>query len=208
MLETIIPWDLSLSTQLLSGDGSGGATTAHKLVELLELGGEHVLVRGTRLFAAADHTRDGCLHGTEVLTLANAIAADVRANECTPPDALIVATRQDICDEAVVDVWAQFSAMCLERLHDVSLLRLLVPRSSSASAARGRRHQRHDATVREIAGAAASHARGGAAAQQQAAKQALEDAIAEEHSRVKHAFAKRGPLRLLPFLDAFVHLTN
>ena len=113
LLESVVPWDLSVPSALLAG-GDGALLTEQALLELLRRGGEDGLMRGARVFAACDRDRDGGLMGAELLAAAEAVGDDLRAREATLPPGVDVAA-VDRLDAATALAWARFSAECLER---------------------------------------------------------------------------------------------
>ena len=207
-LETIVPWDLT-SSSMLFAHGEFRRQAENILLDLLGRGGEAGLTRGAKLFAKCDLDRDGGLNGEEVLAMTAALQEDVGGREAiTPPSVNF----NDI-DQATTAALERFREDGVDRLHELSLLRLLVPPPQARSKAST------TFTVRSVAAAAASRARGGAAGRELAARQAVEEELLADRQRVRAACGgvvvvgssssgSIGPLPLLTFLDAFLTLTT
>ena len=193
LLENHVSWDLSLSTALFHHDEAPeeARRVAMALLGLHEQAGD-ALMRGAKLFAACDDDRAGGLSGPEVLAAAVAIRDNVQANEATWPEGV----DPDQLDAATAAALSRFHEECLEHLHEISLLRMLVP---PADASWG---------VRAIAANASLRARGGEEGQRAAAAEAIEDALAAEISRVTWTVGDSNPLSLLPFLKTFGHVVH
>ena len=212
LLESLVPWELSLSAELLlpAEDASHAdrvGLTEQTLLELVDRGGEAAISRGATIFAACDRGRDGGLDSVELFLAIEAISEDVRACEALPPEEIKERALEEL-DAATATAWAHHSEDCLELLHEISLLRLLVPPPVSARGRLARQQGQASGSVRAISAAAAARARGGAAGRQEAAAQAIEDALAAERSRVRQTVSERGDVRLLPFLQRFVGLVS
>ena len=190
LLETHVPWDLTLSSALLRDEAQ---LIAEELIALCErCGGEENLVRGAQLFARCDHDHAGGLTGPELLTAAAVVSEEIFSREGAPPDDVDLAR----LDEATAFALVHLREECLEHLHEISLLQLLAPPPYQV---RG---------VRAIAASAVAGARGGDEARREVAAQAIDDAVAAERSRVKSAIGVTRPVRLLPFLHCFASLTE
>ena len=196
------------SSSMLFAHGDFRRQAENILLDLLGRGGEAALTRGAKLFAKCDLDRDGGLNGEEVLAMTAALQEDVGGREAiTPPSVNF----NDI-DQATTAALEQFREDGVDRLHELSLLRLLVPPPQARSKAST------TFTVRSVAAAAASRARGGAAGRELAARQAVEEELLADRQRVRAACGgvvvvgsssgSIGPLPLLTFLDAFLTLTT
>lgn len=185
-LQAAVPWAiLSLGRVVEEHD---------TVLALYDRGHEAGIERAARLFAACDAgSRDGKLVGDELLAAMDRVREDVMAAEASLPAEVSLSLE----DPSTAREWAKFQALCDERLHEISLLRLFVPLPAFGQCA---------PTVAGLAAAAASRARGGEAAQAAAAAAAIEDAIVEERVRAQAMAARMDGVTVLPFVRLFFDL--
>lgn len=163
-----------------------GRAEQETLLTLCEHGGLPSIERAAKLFAACDTDRDGVLLDAELFTAVSALRQEMEANEAALPDGAPDAPATDY-----------YRDVCEERLHEISLLRLLVPDASLSTM-----------TVTAMATAAAGQARGSAAVRRQAAAAFMADALVAERNRAQAAAAHAGGVQLLPFLGSFLRLAS
>ena len=193
LLEEIVPWDLTLGECVLTCKDDG--FTKHKLLQLQHQFGEAALTRFARLFSRCDHDRDAVLKSEEIFAAVSALQVEFRGHEAALPSSIATA------DSHTLGAMHNFNQLCDERLHEFTLLRLLSP-PARPSVGRARREQGREDGVMDVAAAAIAAARGGRAAQQEAAVQAVQDAVAAERARIE-AESNSGAdgLGLTQFLD-------
>lgn len=206
LLESIVPWDTELTEGIRSPDRDKQASTVEYLLSLHSRGGDTGLERWSKTFARADEDHDGRLNGREVITAAAAVRDDLKSREgALPPIVTSIALPSNALSAATSD----FEELCAERLHAFTLLRLICPPEHALQGqARGFGRRNGSPSVLTIAAAAAASARGGPEDRQQAARQAVDDALSAEHVRVGQTVAQTGGVRLCPFLDAVLDLSK
>ena len=169
-----------------------GAAEQMVLLSLYDRGGEAGIERAARLFATCDVDNDGMLRGAEVLQAARAIRDSALSTEATIPDDVTLE------DPVTRIAWERFRELCDDRLHEITLLRKLVPLPL--------RLAQQTPNVTAIAAGAAVMTQGGETARAVAATEALMEALGSERARVLAATDGQGGLKLLPFMSTFINL--
>ena len=197
LLESIVPWDLSLAEGVL--DPEQRAISAAQLLNLQKSFGDEGLARVTQIFAASDVDRDGRLNAREIFAAASALRADLQEHEAAMPPGVAES------DAQTRQAAQCYRELCDERLHEFSLLRLLCPPPrQGAPGVRAHSRPRDGSNyngVMQIAASAAARAKGGGAAKREAAAQAVADALSGEHARVEAVVDETGGVRLRSFLE-------
>ena len=230
LLESIVPWDLSVGAILRgverdtaddtvprAADALTALTrardrqTADDLLRLFRRDGEVEISRAAKLFAFCDEDHDAMLGVDELFAAATAIRTELARDEARAPPSPLCDDLSDIhtvsLDPALPTALRHFEQVCFERLHDLSILRLLVPPPATRTGAKTWKAGLPG--VGAIAAAASALVKGGEAARIEAARQAIDDALLEEHIRVRKLIERRGEgVRLLPFLVAVLDLRS
>lgn len=206
LLEQLVPCDMELAAIMFDDGELHAALGNEQVLLLLNLHGrcgEAGLVRAATLFARFDCDRDGVLGTVDELEAAvSGMREELMANEAAAPRLNFSANSgvhaATTVDDPTASAAAAFDGLRTECLHDITLLRALVPPP--------RAERRRPVSVRAIGDVAAAGVRGGEAARHAAAADAVADFLAGERSRVHRAI--RGPTargcRLLHFIDVFL----